>query len=186
MPIVTAEFLYAGLPDFWGGNSDRWDEDKGCVFAYYGKGTTVRDIIDGAVDDFLGGGDCDSLPDEVTDNDVRAALLASLTNEGRADYASGAVSYLADHYADANGLDRCRDCGEKVGDSHKAICDVGKYYDDIVEDEDCPEDEGNDTPIIVFLIRASVCDECGALAEYHTDELCEACARKYGYEGEEG
>ena len=186
MPIVTAEFLYAGLPDYWGGNGDRWDDDKGCVFAYYGKGITVRNIIDGAVDDFLGGGDCDSLPDEVTDNDVRAALLASLTDIGRADYANDTVSDFATDYADANGLDRCRDCGAKMGDPHEGHCDLIMYYDDVVEDEDCPEDEGCDSPMVVFLIRASVCDECGALADHHTDELCEACARKYGYEGEEG
>jgi hypothetical protein len=151
MTIVTAEFLYGGLPDYWGGNSDRWDDDKGCVFAYYGKGTTVRDIIDGAMADFIEGGDCDSFPDEVTDNDVRAALLACLTDIGRADYASGAVSDYASYYTYANRLDRCQDCGEKEGNPHDEDC----MHHDNVEDEDCPEDEGNDTPMIVFLLRAS-------------------------------
>jgi len=150
MTLVTAEFLYAGLPDYWGGNGDRWDDDKGCVFTYYGKNTTVRDIIDSAVDDFLAGGDCDSLPKEVTDNDVRAALLASLTDIGRADYANGAVSDFATNYADANRLDRCQDCGEKMGELHGEDCNY-----DIVEDEDCPENEGGESPVMVFLLRYS-------------------------------
>ena len=166
MTLVTAEFLYAGLPDFWGGNSDRWDDDKGCLFAYYGKGTTVRDIIDGMVHDFLGGGDCDSLPDEVTDEMVRAALLASLTDIGRADYHSGAVSDYATNYADVDRLDRCRYCGEKEGEQHGVGCDVAMYdpvtYSAVVEDDDCPEDEGA-APMVVFLIRVSACDDCDAI-----------------------
>jgi hypothetical protein len=181
-----AEFLYAGMPDYWGGNSDRWDDDKGCVFTYYGKDTTMQDIIDGAVDDFLAGGDCDSLPDEITDEMVREALLASLTDIGRDYYFNGVVSDFATDYADANGLDRCQDCGEKVGHPHDEDCDLGKEHEGGVQDDECNEDECCDSPIIVFLIRVTVCEECGALAEHYVDEICEGCARKHGYEGEEG
>jgi hypothetical protein len=194
MPLVTAEFLYAGLPDYWQGNGDRWDDDKGCLFAYYGAGTTVRDIIEGAVCDFISGCDCYSLPDDVTEHTIREALLACLTDEGRKDYHSGAVSEFALDYADANGLNLCRGCDARVGGVHDADCDViaellegdeqpfwnpesiGVTYDDCNEDECC------DSPMVVFLIRVEICDECGKLAEHHTDEICADCAKKHGYE----
>ncbi len=158
MTILTAEFLYSGIIDYWGGNGDRWDDDKGCVFASYGKGTTVRDIVDSAIVDFIGGGDCDFFPTDVTDNDVRLALLASLTDKGRADYNSGDVSDFAINYADANNLDRCRDCGERVDNQHEVACAVAMYdpvtYSaSVVQDEDCNEDEDCSGPIIVFLLR---------------------------------
>jgi hypothetical protein len=195
MPLVTAEFLYAGLPDYWQGNGDRWDDDKGCLFAYYGAGTTVRDIIDGAVDDFLSGGDCDTLSDISCDT-IREALLACLSDEGRADYHSGAVSEFALDYADTNNLNKCRGCGELVGEMHEEDCEVlaelldGEYTgydpDDIqVISDDCNEDECCDSPMVVFLIRAEVCDECNALAEHVVDELCADCAKKHGYVGDD-
>jgi hypothetical protein len=190
--LVTAEFLYAGLPDYWQGNGDRWDDDKGCLFAYYGAGTTVRDIIDGAVDDFLAGGDCDTLPEDVTDTNIREALLACLTDEGRADYHSGAVSEFALDYADTNNLNKCRGCDTSVGEMHDADCPHRITFEDcpeydgcdilVVEYDDCNEYECCDSPMVVFLIRAEVCEECGKIAEHHTDELCADCAKKHGYE----
>ncbi len=151
MTILTAEFLYSGLIDYWSGNSERHDRDKGCLFAYYGKGTTVRDIVDSAVVDFIGGGDCDSFPDDVNDKMVREALLASLTDKGRADYHSGAISDFATNYVEANNLDRCHVCGETVDNPHDEDC---RYWlKGTVEEEDCNEDEGCDSPMIVFLLR---------------------------------
>jgi hypothetical protein len=189
MPLVTAEFLYAGLPDYWGGNGDRWDDDKGCLFAYYGDGTTVRDIVDGAVDDYLSGGDCDTLPDIGCDT-IREALLACLTDDGRKDYHSGAVSEFAITYAEDNGFDTCMSCGAAIGDPHYSDCAIRAEFenapeyegcDERVLREDCNKDEYCDSTMVVFLIRAAVCDECGKLAEHVVDELCEACAKKHGY-----
>lgn len=177
--LVTAEFLYSGFPDFWGGNGDRWDDDKGCLFAGYGKGTTVRDIVQDAVNDFLTGGDCDSLPEEVNCETIREALLACLSDAGRKDYASGVVSEFATEYAEVNGLNRCRGCDAHVGESHKAGCDY--WLQGVVEYNDCNKDECRDSPMIVFLIRTEVCDECGALADYYIDDICEACAIKHGF-----
>jgi hypothetical protein len=193
MPLVTAEFIYAGLPDYWGGDGDRWDDDKGCLFSTYGKDSTVKDIVEDAVADFMGGGDCDSLSEEVTDGAIRAALLDCLSDEGRKDYHNDVVSELAVDYADANELDRCRGCSESMGDEHDEDCEIlagvlamdayaGCVAEDImVTEEDCNEDECCDSPMVVFLIKTTVCDECGDLAEHHTDELCEACAKKHGY-----
>lgn len=187
MSLVTAEFLYAGLPDYWGGNGDRWDDDKGCIFAPYGKDTLVRDIVQGAVNDFITGGDCDTLHKDVNCGDIREALLACLTDEGRKDYHNGGVSEFSIDYAEANNLNCCRDCGESMGDEHEEGCELLTDYaefgddDDIVVFDDCNGDDC-DSPIVVFIIKTEVCSECGVLDEHYTDELCEACAKKHGYE----
>jgi hypothetical protein len=89
--MITASYLYSGMVDYWGGDGRRWDNDAGCLFASYGPGTTVRDLVDQWVDDFNMGGDCDSLPEDIGDADIRDALLEMLTPEGRADYDSGQV-----------------------------------------------------------------------------------------------
>jgi hypothetical protein len=89
--MVSATFLYAGMCDYWGGDGDRWDDNKGCLFAYYGRDTTLRGLIDQWVDDFCRGGDCDSLPEDVTENDIKSALLDMLTEEGRRDYDNDAI-----------------------------------------------------------------------------------------------
>jgi hypothetical protein len=91
------------MADYWGGNGRRWDDDAGCLFAHYGPLTTLRDIIDQLVDDYNSGGDCDSFPSSVSSNNVRAALLAMLTDKGRTDYASNARSEFALAYVEANG-----------------------------------------------------------------------------------
>lgn len=102
MPTLSADVIYSGFPDYWGGDGDRWDDNKGCLFAYYGRDTTLRDLIDSFVDDFNSGGDCDSMPDEITDHDVRIALLEMLSDQGRQDYANGALAVCAEEYAEAN------------------------------------------------------------------------------------
>ena len=102
---LTVEHEFSGMGDYWGGNGRRWDNDAGCLFAHYGAGTTLRDCVDQWVDDFWNGGDCDSLPNNVDSSDVRDAILASLTEQGRADYDSGAVAECAAEYAEINGID---------------------------------------------------------------------------------
>jgi hypothetical protein len=188
MALLTASYKYSGLPDYWGGNSRRWDDDAGCVFAYYGRNTTLRDIIDGAVDDFCMGGDCDSFDEEVTDSDVRAALLACLSDVGRADYESGAVSEFAESYADANGPPECRCCTGLLGYHHEDDCPVlGDLRDEnddpdgdyVVEEEDCEdEDDCSDSPFVVFLLECNRCDECNELADVDELGCCAACVEK--------
>lgn len=115
MAKLTATFLYSGFPDYWRGDSDRWDDDKGCLFSYYDHRTTLKDLIDGWVDDFCAGGDCDSMDEDITDSDVRAALLDMLTDEGRRDYDSGAVAECAKEFGECNDYskdDDLEDCDE--------------------------------------------------------------------------
>jgi hypothetical protein len=182
MAIVTASFEYNGLPDYWGGNGRRWDDNAGCIFAYYGAHTTLREIIDGAVDDFNAGGDCDSFPEDVDGEMVREALLDCLTSQGRADYENGAISEFAVDYAAVNEFDTCRECGARRGDEHEPDCEFivdDPDRDNVVEDEDCePDYEYHDSPFVVFLIECSVCSVCGKAAEYEVDDICAECAEE--------
>jgi hypothetical protein len=146
------------MGDYWGGNGRRWDNDAGCLFAYYSTDTTLRDIVDGWVNDFCAGGDCDTLPDEVTESDVRAAIIGMLTDKGRDDYASGAVCEQAVAYAEANGFE------------------AGVPQDD--QEDECSCDE---SPVCIILIECELCSECGAWADFvevADGELCADCAAK--------
>jgi len=172
MSKITASYLYSGLPDYWGGDGRRHDNDAGCLFAFYGANTTLRDIIDSAVDDFCDGGDfyvdnADVDPwVDVSQDEVREALLACLTAEGRADYDNNVISEFAAVYAACNDLDKCRECGHLIGSPHHVDCDVlkdmaenGDIDDNFevevnVEPEDCAdEDDCYDSPIVVFLLE---------------------------------
>jgi hypothetical protein len=94
---LEALFLFSGMVDYWGGDGERWDDDKGCLFAPYDHTTTVRDMIDAWVADFEGGGDCDSMPEWITALDVREALLNMLSPQGVKDYHEGALAECAEN-----------------------------------------------------------------------------------------
>jgi hypothetical protein len=169
MSKITASFIYSGLPDYWGGEGRRNDNDAGCLFAFYGASTTLRDIIDSAADDFFNGGDFDYYEGDtdpwegVSRNDVRDALLECLTEQGRADYDSNAVSEFALDYAAINGFDSCRECGHNIGELHSKDCErLADLIDDCgpdavdnpVDEEDCePDYDYCDSPMIVFLLE---------------------------------
>lgn len=191
MSKIQAKHLYSGMPDYWGGDGNRWETNKGCLFSHYDGRSTLRGIIDGAVEDFCAGGDCDSLHADITEKDVRAALLDMLTDYGRAEYHSGAVAECAKEFADVNGYEECRNCGESIGDEHEEGCVL---FAEMVEDDglrecqnavveaDCTDpdgsDDGADFPFCVFLIETEVCSRCGAWAKHHVDDICEACAER--------
>ena len=156
MPTLSATYLFSGMSDYWGGDGDRWDDNKGCLFAYYSTDTTLRDVIDGLVDDFCAGGDCDSMPEDITEDDVRAALVDMLTEQGRDDYESGALSEFATEFADANGYE------------------PGVPLDD--------DDDFGESPVVIVLLEAEVCSECGAWADHAIDDICERCAKAHGYD----
>jgi len=161
MSIVTASYLYSGLPDYFGGH--------GCIrgreallYASYGRNTTLKDLIDDAVDDFYNGPAGEEFHEEITDGDVRAALLEMLNARGRADYASGAVCEFAEDYAEANGPLVCADCEVVVGYQHKEGCE---YYDpdggedNTVTEEGCEDqDYCGDSPVAVFLLESNACN----------------------------
>jgi hypothetical protein len=175
---VTASFLYSGMSDYWGGNGDRWDDNKGCLFAFYGYGTTVRDLIDQWADDFWNGGDCDTLPEGVTNEVVRAALLDMLTDQGRAEYDNNSLCEFAIECAACNGVSAY-------------ITPDGPNDDDTIrdrmEDDGCSEEkieealgEYLDSPIAIVMIECDVCPDCGKPSGDDTvDELCDECNKEY-------
>ncbi len=128
-PKVSAQFIYSGLPDYWPGDGDRWDDNKGCLFASYGRATTLRELVDELVSDYSSGGDTDgkSAFDHVSAEDVRAAILDSLTDQGRADYANDVICEFATAYAEAN--------------------------------PDAAEDDRWESPHVIFLIEVELEDE---------------------------
>lgn len=148
---ITVTHEYAGLLDYWGGNGRRFDNDAGCLFAGYGAGTTLRDCVDQWCDDFWMGGDCDSFPDDVSQDDIRTTILASLTRQGRDDYESGALAECAADYGAINGI-----------------------HDQDHDFEDC-----GDSPVWVILVEITVCSECGVCDDYYVDDLCNVCTEKH-------
>jgi len=108
-PQLTATFLYCGMPDYWPGHGDRWDDNAGCLFAYYDHTTTLRQLIEEWCDDYCNGGDCDTFPDVFTQDDVRNALIGMLSPQGLADYESNAIAGCAADYRDANEIEDIED-----------------------------------------------------------------------------
>jgi hypothetical protein len=148
---VRATYEFSGMGDYWSGNGRRWDKDAGCLFAFYGPRTTLREIVDSLVEDYWGGGDCDEFPEDVTSEMIREAIMTDMLNDlGRADVASGALAECAEDFAGAN---------------------------DLHGDED--EDDCMESPIFVALIEIDVCPDCGAYvedADEYDDGLCADCA----------
>jgi len=93
--MLSASYLYAGYSDYFGGHgeTDNDEYSEHLLYAFYGKDTSLRDIIDELVEDSWNGPAGESLPEDVTQDDVRKALLESMLNSrGRADYESGAIA----------------------------------------------------------------------------------------------
>lgn len=160
---VSVTHEYSGLADYWGGNGKRWTDNAGCLFAYYGATTSLRGCVDQWVDDFMGGGDCDSFHEDVTDGDIRAAILDSLTEQGRDDYKNGVLAECAVEYADANGLNECPYCGGECND--EGGCDGYEGdIDGLLEDRE----QFNESPIWVILVECELEIEDGewVLSQY--------------------
>ena len=157
MTKLTVTHEYVGNGDYWSGNGRRWDDDAGCLFAFYGAGTTLKDCVEEWVNDFNAGGDCDSLPDDITSDDVHAAILESLTEEGRADYESDAIANCAVDLAESMGINCCAECCECIGDRHAGDCGKRDVEAEYVIDEDCPDEEDfegySDSPMWVILVE---------------------------------
>ena len=172
---VTANYLYSGLGDYFGGYGCK--DNEALLYAFYGRTTTVRDIVDQWVEEVWNGAASEDVPEEVTQDDVRAAILDMHTESGRADYDSGAVSEFAESYADANGPLCCRECEALVNEEHEEGCDLRDDCDPIVIEEDTEEyDCCHESPICVCVIEWDVCPDCGKLSGEDTfDGLCDEC-----------
>ncbi len=89
--MLKASFLFSGYSDYFGGHGCD-DDSEHLLHAYYGRDTSLRDIIDYLVEDSWNGPASETLPEDVTDDDVRVALLAMLSDQGRMAYDSGALA----------------------------------------------------------------------------------------------
>ena len=188
---VMASYEYSGMGDYWGGNGRRWDKDAGCLFAYYGRDTTLGDIVDMLCEDYWSGGECDEFPEGVSTDMIREAIMTDMLNElGRADVKSGALAECAINYAACNPL-ACRECAAGIGEAHEDDCafivewkangEWGEDADGVVEEDCQEEDDCYESPIFVALIEVDVCPDCGVYVEdsYRNDEgRCDDCAAK--------
>lgn len=86
---VSASFLFDGDIQYWGGDGDRWDDNKGCLFAHYGPETTLKDLVESWVDDSQNG-DLDEKEawNDVSSDEIRAALVEMLSPEGKKEYSN--------------------------------------------------------------------------------------------------
>jgi len=105
--MLSARYEYSGYSVYWGGHreTDNDEYSEHLLYAYYGKDTTLASIIDQLVEDSYSGPGCEMLPEDVTEDDVRAALLEMLSDEGRADYASGAIAECSSYWMEANDIE---------------------------------------------------------------------------------
>ncbi len=157
---LTARYEYAGFADYhWGCSGEDY-----VLYASYGRGTTVRDIVDQLVSDSYTGPASEDLPEEVMDGDVRAALLEMLSDAGRADYESGAVAECAANYATES---ECGECGRSLAD---------------VDDDMCPDcdtwiDEG-ESPIFIVILDYEEAEEetdSSKCPDYDDHDGCAYC-----------
>lgn len=104
---VSAQYLYAGYGDYFGGHgcADDADHSEHLLYAHYNGETTLRDIIDQLVEDSYNGPASETLPDDLSDDAVRTALLDMFSDSGRADYESGALAECSFDFAANNDLD---------------------------------------------------------------------------------
>ena len=162
---VTANYLYSGMGDYFGGFG--CDDNQALLWAFYGRETTLRDIIDQWVEDTWNGAAAEDIPEDVTQDDVRAALLDMLTASGRADYDSDAISGVAADYAACADPLCCMECEAPVGEVH---CDDCAYRSDCpgcdeVAEEDC-EDVCEESPVTVVVIEWEECDDYDLVCEH--------------------
>ncbi len=146
--MLTASYLYAGYSDYFQGFGEKDCEEysEHLLYAYYGRNTTLRDIIYQLVEDSYVGPASETLPNGVTSDDVRAALLGTMLNDdGRADYLSNAIAECSAAWMDSNDTEECPDCGDPLPDDESGECDnCGHVFN---YDEDC------ESPIFIVVLR---------------------------------
>jgi len=86
---LTIDFMYTGMVDYWGGDSDRWKDNCGCVFASNDNETTLRDLESQILAELFDmGTDFDLKPafDDITSSDIKEAYQNALSTEGKDAY----------------------------------------------------------------------------------------------------
>ena len=178
MTKLTCEFEYAGYSDYWRGRGGRGIEG-GIATAFYGKDTTLRDLVDQWVEEsWTNGHDFEGMPEDVGSDDVRDCILAMLSDAGRADYESGAVCEFA---ADLEEDRVCSDCGEPLGELHTEDCQYYEEDEDLeVVEHECDDDDCCESPVAHVWITWEKCPDCGDYSGDDTnDGLCGKCHDKH-------
>lgn len=159
--MLSASFLYSGCPDYFSGHACK--ESEYLLYAYYGRYTTLRDIIEELVDDSWNGPASEDLPEEVTNSDVCKALLDMLSDLGRANYWSGAIAECA---ANMDRLTECPDCEVELdGDTEYDCCpECGEWFD---------QDE---SPTFIVLLTYEEPEIEFACPEYAESTGCKGCS----------
>ncbi len=97
--MLTVSHVYAGYSDHF----QRYKDSEHLLYAYYCKDTSLQDIIDQLTDDCFMGPVGEMLPEKVTRDDVREALLSMLTDMARENYTYGMiVEYSANSMSDGD------------------------------------------------------------------------------------
>ncbi len=145
---LTAHYVYSGFADYFGGHGCANDEDRKefLLYAYYGRKTSLADIVDELVFRVGGGPSCEDIPDDITDSDVRDAIMTTaLSAIGRADVADGIIAECSAEYGE------CAEC-------HKC----GASLRDVADGDPCPAchdwNDHGDSPIFVVVLEY-VCPE---------------------------
>ena len=147
--MLSASFVYSGYSDYCKGyiETNCKEYSEYLLFVYYDRDTSPASIIDQLVEDWWSSPASETLPEDITQDDVRAALLDMLSDAGRADYASGAIAECSYNWGDCNPLEDCP---------------CGNYTPDGEDEEECPEcghvfDNDNcddyESPIFVAILR---------------------------------
>ena len=151
---------HSGYSDYWHGMSHR-GRGHGAAFAFYGKNTTLKDIVDQWCDEVYNNEyDFEDLPESVTQDDIRDCILDALTADGRADYDNDAVCDWSREWMSCNDIDPDSD------------------------DDDCDDD--GESPSVILCIDWSdhpdykKCPDCDGISDPDgVDGLCSDCNDKH-------
>ncbi len=137
---LTASYLYSGFADYFAGHRVAADGGRKefLLYAYYGRNTKLVDIVDQLVSDVWDGPSCEEFPDDITDSDVRDAIMTTALNtHDRADVDSDAIAECSSEYA------------------ADAECACGASLTDVADGDPCPvcgcTDHGESPVFIVVL-----------------------------------
>ena len=139
---LTANYLYSGPSDYFGGYGCADDEGRKefLLYAFYSRKTSLADIVDELVSDAWNGSTCNDLPDDVTDDEIRDAIMTTaLTTQGRIDVAEGTVA----------------ECSVAWGDGAECAC--GASLTDVDDGDPCPVcdcwNDFGESPIFVVVLE---------------------------------
>jgi hypothetical protein len=168
---LTASYEYSGFSDYWGGHGEADNEEhkEFLLYAFYGRNTSLADIVDELVSDAWNGSASyalSELSEELSDDDIREAIMSDMLNERcRADVASGAVA----------------ECSEAWGAD--AECSCGASLSDVADGDECPGcgeyDDHGESPIFVVVLdyRYPPADaDATGCPEYDGETGCDNCS----------